>query len=176
MKKTLINALFAATLAAIAGTAAADSGRISFEGEITESACSIGGGQLGSDMTVPMGSISTNMFSGVGVRGPKQDFTISLLGCDISVATTASISFAPGAGSVVASRLLGLENGSGARGVAVGLVEQDGTDIIVGGAAKSYTLVEGTNNLNFKAFYEATDANVTAGAANARAVFEVTYS
>ncbi|KRC72970.1 S-fimbrial protein subunit SfaA precursor [compost metagenome] len=175
MKKTLINALFAATLAAIAGTAAADSGRISFEGEITESACSIGGGQLGSNMTVSMGSISTNMFSGVGVRGPKQDFTISLLGCDISVATTASISFAPGAGSVVASRLLGLENASGARGVAVGL-EQDGTDIIVGGAAKSYTLQEGTNNLNFKAFYEATDANVTAGAANARAVFEVTYS
>lgn len=176
MKKTLLSALLATSLAAIAGTAAADSGKISFEGQITESACSIGGGQLGTDMKVDMGSISTNQFKQATDRSLPQEFTIALVDCSTSVASTASISFAPGAGSTIANRMLGLENASGAKGVAIALTEEDGTDIIVGGAAKSYTLQDGTNNFNFKAYYEATEAVVVAGPANARAVFEVTYS
>ncbi|MBV7483487.1 fimbrial protein [Bordetella sp. BOR01] len=177
MKKIVLNALVSGCLATMAGTAlAADTGDISFIGEITTSACSIGGGQLGTDMTVQMGNISTNMFSGLGSKSPEVDFTISLLGCDTSVADTAHIAFRPGAGSVVDSRLLSLENGAGAQGVAVGLATAGGTAIVVGGAAGDYNLIEGTNILRFKAFYEATAATVTAGSANARAVFEVTYS
>lgn len=177
MKKTLANVLVLAGFAAIAGTAVADSGNISFQGEITQSACSIGGGQQGANMVVPMGSISTNMFNGVGSKaGDGTDFTIALLGCDTDVSENASISFRPGAGSVINNRLLSLENGSGATGVAVALVAEDGTAINVGGTATTYTLVKGTNNFNFKAYYEATAADIKAGKANARAVFEVTYS
>ncbi|HYG44204.1 MAG TPA: fimbrial protein [Bordetella sp.] len=178
MKKIVLNALVSGFLATMAGAAlAADTGNISFVGEITTSACSIGGGQQGTDMIVPMGSISTNMFSsGLGSKSPEVDFTISLLGCDTTVANTAHIAFRPGAGSVVDSRLLSLESGAGAQGVAVGLATASGTAIVVGGAAGNYSLIEGTNILRFKAFYEATAATVTAGSANARAVFEVTYS
>lgn len=177
MKKTLANVLVLAGFTAIACTAVADSGNISFQGEITQSACSIGGGNQGANMVVPMGSISTNMFSGVGSKaGEGADFTIALLGCDPEVSENASIAFRPGAGSVINSRLLGLENGSGASGVAVALETEDGTPINVGGTATTYKLVKGTNNFNFKAYYEATATDVTAGKANARAVFEVTYS
>ncbi len=176
MKKTLITSLVAASFALLAGGASADTGKINFQGVITESACSIGGGQLGTDMVVSMGSISTNQFTAVGDRSTMTDFTIALLGCDTTVAQTASISFRPGAGSVVGNRLLSLENGGGAQNVAVGLVDSQGADVIVGGPAVQYGLVNGDNNFYFKAFYEATGANVVAGSANARAIFEVTYS
>jgi len=177
MTKTLLNTLLAASFVVAAGTAAAaDTGNISFQGDITQSACSIGGGQQGADMLVKMGSISTNMFKAVGDKGPQTDFKISLLGCDTTVSTAATISFRPGAGSVISSRLLSLENGSGAQGVAVGLSDENGTAIEVGGTGRQYNLVSGTNNFNFKAYYEATAATVTAGKANAQAVFEVQYS
>lgn len=176
MKKLVLNALIATGFAAIAGTASADSGNISFQGEITTSPCSIGGGQQGSDMVVPLGSISTNYFNAIGDKSPETPFTISLLNCDISVVQSAAIAFRAGAGSAINNRLLGLENGSGAQGVAIGLVDEAGNTVNVGGAAASYTLIEGTNNFNFKAFYESTEAAVTAGPANGRAVFEVTYS
>ncbi|SEJ28101.1 fimbrial protein [Achromobacter sp. NFACC18-2] len=177
MKKLVINALIASAFAAFAGAASADTGNISFQGEITTSPCSIGGGQQGADMVVSMGSISTNYFANVGDRGPASAFSISLLNCDVTTLGTASIAFRPGAGSVVLGRLLGLENGAGAQGVAIALEDvASNTDVVVGGAAKTYTLAEGTNVFNFKAYYEATETSVTAGPANARAVFEVTYS
>lgn len=176
MKKTILNALVAGCFVAAAGTAMADSGNVAFVGQITTSPCSIGGGQQGSNMTVSMGSIATNMFNAVGDKSPEVDFSISLLGCDTSTLGTATITFRPSAGSVINSRLLGLENGAGATGVAVGLKKADGTAIVVGGSGETYGLIDGNNILNFKAFYESTAASVTAGPANARAVFEVTYS
>jgi major type 1 subunit fimbrin (pilin) len=175
MKKTLIASLFAASMAVMAGSASADTGTINFQGEITNSACSLGGGQLGTNMTIQLGLISTNMFTAVGDRSPLVDFTISLVGCDTSVAQSVELGFAPGAGSVVNSRLLSLENGGGAQGVAIGIVDAVGTDVVVGGAATTYGLVDGTNNLNFKAFYEATSTTVTAGAADGKAIFTLTY-
>jgi len=176
MKKAILKVLVSGCLVAMAGAAAAaDTGNIKFIGDITTSACAIGGGQQGADMTVYMGSVPSSTFAAIGDRGPMTDFSITLIGCDTSVSDTAAISFTPGAGSVINTRLLSLENASGATGVAVGLAEQNGADIIVGGSAVSYSLVDGSNVLNFKAFYEATADTVTAGAANARAVFAVAY-
>lgn len=175
MKKALINSLIAVGLAAAAGTASADSGTITFQGVITESACSISGSDTA--MTVPMGSIAKHEFSGVGSRNTMgANFSISLIGCDTTVAQTASIAFNAGAGSVINNRLLSLENLAGAQGVAIALVDNAGQDILVGGTPVSYPLMNGTNQFNFKAYYEATDATVTAGSANGRAIFEVTYS
>lgn len=176
MKKTLVASLIAASFTMVGATASADTGTINFQGEITNSACSLGGGQLGTNMIVPLGSISTNQFAAVGDQGPKVDFTISLLGCDTSVLQTVSISFQPAAGSVVPTGLLSLESGGGAQGVAIGIDGPSGTPVVVGGAAIPFALVSGTNNLNFKAYYEAVDATVTAGPANGRATFELTYS
>lgn len=176
MKKTLLTVVASGVLAALAGTAAADTGNISFIGEITNAACAIGGGQDGAAMTVAMGSVPATMFAAVGDRGPQTEFVIKLIGCDTTIADTASISFSPAAGSVISDRLLSLENGMGAQGVAVGLATAAGTDIVVGGAASDYLLIDGTNELRFKAFYEATAYPVTAGSANARAVFQVDYS
>lgn len=175
MKKKVLSILVAGCLGTMAGAAVADSGNISFVGEITTSACSIGGGELGANMVVPMGSISNNVFTGVGSKGPETEFEISLLGCDTTVSSAAAFTFRPGAGSIVDGRLLSLENGAGAQGVAVGLADSAGP-ITIGTATSPYNLVDGTNVLRFKAYYEAVNSTVTAGPANARAVFEVTYS
>lgn len=175
MKKTLITSLIAASMAVMAGGASADTGTINFEGEITNSACSLGGGQLGTNMTIQLGLISTNIFTAVGDRSPLVDFTIALVGCDTTVAQNVELSFAPGAGAVVDGRLLGLENGGGATGVAIGIQSQDGEDVLVGGLPVSYGLNNGNNNLNFKAFYESTTLLVEAGSANGKAIFTLTY-
>lgn len=175
MKKLVINALIATSFSAFAGAVSADSGNISFQGEITTSPCSIGGGQQGANMVVSMGSISTNNFNAIGDRSPAVPFTISLLNCDITTQQLASISFRPGAGSVISNRMLGLESANGARGLAIALVDEDGIDVLIGVGTRTYTLIAGNNNFNFKAYYEATDTSVTGGAANARAVFEVSY-
>lgn len=175
MKKVILSALVSGCLATMAGAAVADTGNISFIGEITNNACAIGGGQQGADMTVLMGSVPATMLAAVGDRGPETEFTITLIGCDTSIQETAAISFRPGAGNVVDSRLLSLESGAGAQGVAVGLSTAVGDDIIVGGGSTPYTLIDGTNILRFKAHYEAV-GTVTAGPANARAVFQVDYS
>jgi major type 1 subunit fimbrin (pilin) len=176
MKKVLISALMAAGLVAAAGTAsAADSGTITFQGSITESACSISGADT--NMIVPMGSVAKHEFQNVGDRNTSgADFSISLINCDTSVAANASIAFTPGAGNVVDNRMLSLENLAGAQGVAIALFDAANNPIIVGGSAVTYGLMDGTNQFHFKAFYEATSATVVAGPANGKAVFEVTYS
>src|SRR5690606_11527529 len=87
--------------------------------------------QLGANMVVPMGSISNNVFTGVGSKGPETEFEISLLGCDTTVSSAAAFTFRPGAGSIVDGRLLSLENGAGAQGVAVGLADSAGPPLPV---------------------------------------------
>src|SRR5690606_13551865 len=74
MKKTLLTVVASGVLAALAGTAAADTGNISFIGEITNAACAIGGGQDGAAMTVAMGSVPATMFAAIGDRGPQTEF------------------------------------------------------------------------------------------------------
>jgi len=179
MKKTLIASLFAASMTVMAGSAIAqevDTGTINFTGEITNSACSLGGGQLGTNMTIELGQIASTAFTAAGDRGPMSEFTIALIGCDTSVASSVSLGFAPGAGSVVNTRLLSLENAGGAQGVAIGIVDAQDADVVIGGTPVTYGLQSGDNNLRFKAFYEATDATVTAGAANGIAIFTLTYA
>ncbi|OZI77309.1 fimbrial protein [Bordetella genomosp. 12] len=175
MKKVLIATAIAASMALMGNSFAADTGTINFEGEITNSACSLGGGQLGTNMTIQLGLISTNRFAAAGDRSPMVDFTIALVGCDTSVAQNVDVAFAPGAGAVVNSRLLGLENNGGAQGVAIGIQDQDGANVVIGGPATRYGLSDGNNNLNFKAFYESTSATVVAGSANGKAIFTLTY-
>jgi major type 1 subunit fimbrin (pilin) len=165
----------AAGLVAAAGTAsAADSGTITFQGSITESACSISGADT--NMIVPMGSVAKHEFQSVGDHNTTgADFSISLINCDTTVANQAGIAFNPGAGYVVDNRMLSLENLAGAQGVAIALYDAANTPITVGGGPVTYNLMDGTNQFHFKAFYEATSVPVVAGPANGKAVFEVTY-
>uniref|UniRef100_UPI00333E753B fimbrial protein n=1 Tax=Castellaniella defragrans TaxID=75697 RepID=UPI00333E753B len=180
MKKVILNALVSGCFIVMSGAAIAapDSGNIRFLGDITNSACAIGGGQQGADMTVALGSYPVKMFAdGIGTKSPMTDFSISLIDCDLSTAQTATIEFVAGSGSSSGNNLLNVENvPGGATGVAVGLVDWNGDVVQVGGSASApIALAAGTNILNFKAFYESIDSVVEAGPANARAVFKVAY-
>lgn len=175
MKKSIFSALTVAGLVASVGTASAtpNSGTVNFQGYITESACSISGGDT--NMTVPMGSITKNEFTTAGTRNTTPArFSISLLNCNTEVAKNATIAFT---GNVVGTGLLALEP-SGAQGVAVALFNANNQAITVGGTGVSGALTNGTNEFKFQAYYQATTAvaNIVAGAANAKATFTVTYS
>ncbi|RIQ57491.1 fimbrial protein [Bordetella avium] len=176
MKNAIIKTLVAASLAVMAGGAMADTGKIAFQGVITQGAYTLGAGQQGTNMVVDMPQVPANKFTAAGDRSPAADFSITLLDCDVTTLNTAAFSFRPDAGSVVGTGLLSLENAGGAQNIAIRLEDDAGTQILFGGAAKSFTLVKGNNVLNFKAYFEATATGVTAGNARARAFFDVTYS
>ncbi len=155
-------------------SAAPNTGTINFQGHITESACSISGGDT--NMTVPMGSISKNEFTAAGTRNSTPaNFSISLLNCDTEVSENATIAFA---GNTVGTGLLALDP-AGAKGVAIALLDaSSGNVITIGGPGVSNVLTKGTNEFKFDAYYQATAAvdDIVAGAANAKATFTVTYS
>ncbi|CAK7040545.1 fimbrial protein [Kerstersia gyiorum] len=174
MKKSVLSALLAVGLASVAGSALADGGEIYFKGNITNSPCSIGGNSA--SINVPLGDISTNVFSAIGDKSPVRSFDIVLTGCDTSTQDTATFVFESVNGSGL---LLPLDNNSTAQGVAIGLRPQGSATAIEFGSNTGipFTLHDGDNRLQFEAYYESTVATgVTAGTANSYATFTVTYS
>ncbi|MGO3740634.1 fimbrial protein [Kerstersia sp.] len=172
MKKSVLSALLAVGLASAAGTAMADGGEIFFKGNITTSPCSIGGNSA--SINVPLGDISNNIFSAVGVKSPVRNFDIVLSGCDTSTLDTATFLFESVNGSGV---LLPLDNTSTADGVAIGLRPVGGQPVEFGNTTGiAFQLHDGDNRLQFEAYYESTAAAVTAGTANSSATYTVTYS
>lgn len=186
MSKKYISQLAAIAAAAAmsqgAFAAANDTGNINFEGEITASICSIS--PKSHNMTVFLGKPTVNKFKAAGDRAATADFTIDLLDCPPvgEKANVAKVTFdgVPDVSAASASKWLKVGAGSvtnqTAQGVAVRIADSSDTQIDLRSPSADYTLNEGTNSLKFKASYIATQAKVTAGAANATATFRVDYN
>lgn len=172
-----------AKLAAIAfagvlsqGAFAAD-GTVNFTGEITDTPCSIS--PASQNQIVPLGNVSTNVFTTAGKKAPAANFTIDLLNCSAS-AQGAKVTF-EGTHDALLDTALAIANAGqvgvgAATGVAVALSDSADTPIPLGAASNSYVLGLGTNSLRFKAAYVSTKDVVTVGPANASAQFTVSYN
>ncbi|MBS1206122.1 MAG: fimbrial protein [Proteobacteria bacterium] len=169
MKKILL----IATVAALFSTqyASAADGTINFNGNITDTACTIDASSA--NQTVTMGTVSKTSFQGAGSTAAPTRFTISLTACPD---TTAKVRFdgptAPGNASI-----LRLNTGETAEGVGVAIYEDDSSTLIpVSTASAAKTLSNaGENVLAYVAKYMATGDSVIAGSANATASFTITY-
>lgn len=178
----LINTLIAVsmlTAGSMAYAATTPGGTVQFRGEIVNAACAVSANSDG--QAVNLGQSRTAAFSKVGDRSGPVSFTIELLDCDTTVSTKVSVSFT-GAADAVDKTILAASNAGGgtsgaATGVGIEISDAKGTVLSPDGATFStpQTLNDGKNVLNFNARYKSTLITVTAGRADADALFTMKY-
>lgn len=173
MNKMTLAGLMLGTLFISAG-ANADSplGEINVElrGNIVDFTCVV---ETGSDnKTIQLGSWPTKQLRTAGSTTQPMPFNLKLTGCPPG--GTASITFA---GKDTGSGLLALNSASTATHVAVELLDEDKTRLLLDKASKEKQ-VDGNGDvtLNFWANYIATADNADAGRADADATFMITYN
>ncbi|ELB3892052.1 fimbrial protein [Morganella morganii] len=176
MKKVVLALAVSSAMAMTAQAANQGGGKINFNGEVIDAACSIDANSL--KQTVELGSVAKVQLAKGGKSTPV-DFTIQLHNCDITDKTTTTVTFKGVTGGAAAD---GLDKAFGVSGPATGamgvVVTDAGGKVIAPGAASSaFTLNEGDNTLNFKAYMQGATTAVTVapGAFTATADFLMDY-
>lgn len=127
-------------------------------------------------ITVKLGQIATKDFISTTItqqRTPVIPFSIKLVDCQPK-ASAVKVSF-NGRADPIDNALLALDS-TGAKGVAISIMDNSGTSIDINDKSQSYTLLPNQDNtLQFYARYVATQLPVQAGSANATATFLLEY-
>lgn len=127
-------------------------------------------------ITVKLGQIATKDFISTAItqqRTPIIPFNIKLVDCQPE-ASAVKVSF-NGRADPIDNTLLAI-NTSGAKGVAVSIMDNSGTAIDINDKSQFYPLLPNQDNtLQFYARYVATQLPVQAGSANATATFLLEY-
>lgn len=146
----------------------ANSGKITFSGEVVDTPCNLAPGQDGTDVKVDFGQLSMSQLN-KGVK-TTEPFSLQLENCDLTGITGTSITFNSMDVDTTTQTLLK------ARGSAVGL--GIGIDGYTFGTAKNLNgLISGNNELRFTAVAQklADATPVTAGSFDATTSFVITY-
>lgn len=186
MKRTILSSLIVASslVSAFASAATFNGGTIEFKGELVNAACAVSTTQK----TVPMGQFRTASFTSVGsVTGPVP-FDIELTNCDPSVGGTPATGTTPavpakvqvgftGVIDTTAGDAIAIASGTNAaKGVALRILDRTNTPVALDGTPGVDTnILNQDMKIPFQAQYVSTLATPVAGAANATAIFTVTY-
>lgn len=161
-----------------AGAMASDN-TVNFTGEIVDTPCVVapvaGDGQI----QVELNQVKSSVFTQAKDTSPDVGFTIVLDQCTTDTLKSANVTFS-GSQDSNDNTLLAIQNQSGdtrqmATGVGIEIANNDGTAIPMGTAGSDISLVDGSNQLMFKAHYKSTAAKVTAGRADGQATFQIAY-
>lgn len=176
MKKNLLTAALAiAGLATFASAHAAD-GTIEFTGNITANTCSINGGNGGENFTVALPTVSAKTLETAGATAGRTPFKIALTGCTtdqpVSVHFDGGPAVSPSTGRLVV-------DAGGASNVELGLLNNTFGEIKAGAAigqqnSQTVTLTTGMADLDYFVEYHSL-GNATAGAANSRVQYSISY-
>lgn len=174
MKKILTLAI-AGAMGFMSSAHAAD-GKIQFKGQIVDTPCVVN--PTTQNFEVNMGQIKRRDLDGAaGRQAPTGTaFQIKLEECDVSTYGNAKITFT---GNAVAGQpdLLQTTLGAGAaQGIGIKLFDRNSVQIPLNTASSNMALVNGSNTLDFSAYYVSTAAAVTTGYGNAVADFTFTYN
>ncbi|HBV2141022.1 TPA: fimbrial protein [Klebsiella variicola] len=171
------HAILAATIAAgISFSANAADGTINFTGAILDSACTVN--TTSASQTVNLGNVQRTTFKAAGDVAAATQFDIVLENCPDTV-KSASVKF-DGTANATNGDILALNSGQTAQGVGVALFEADGITAIPLSTQSAQMTLDTTaetnrNVMTFVAKYQATQAAVTAGTANATSDFTIIY-
>ncbi|HCU0877876.1 fimbrial protein [Morganella morganii] len=152
MKKIVLALAVSSVVAMTAQAANQGSGKVNFHGEVIDAACSIDANSL--KQTVELGSVAKVQLAKGGKSTPV-DFTIQLHNCDATSAGSATVSF----NGVKGDTAEGLDKAFSVSGPATGalgvVVTDTGGNIIEPNTSSSaFTLNDGDNQLNFKAYMQ----------------------
>ena len=173
MNKTLIS-LAVTALAGLSSQAMANTGTITFTGELTANTCnvSVDGGAASSTVTLP--TVTAGALDASGKSAGDTAFTLALSGCTGTL-TTASAFFEAGAGVNTDGRLV---NTGDAKNVDIQLLDGSNANAVIkAGSAEQITsagyvdVSGGTASLPYTARYYATGASEAGTVASS-----VTYS
>ncbi|ENY5536618.1 fimbrial protein [Salmonella enterica] len=153
---------------------------VDFKGTLVEEPCIVAPGDDGSNVVVDFGTIPEKTFYSIyGRRTWSQPFHILLTECDVSLGKEVKVTF-NGTEDREQPGLIALTSNLYVQHLAVGLQTHTGVELPVNKQTSSYTLVDGNNQLNFKAYIQASDEGVknhSVGKGNfeALATFELEY-
>ncbi|WP_415422682.1 fimbrial protein [Serratia marcescens] len=154
-------------LTSLGASAAGNSGKVTFSGEVVDAPCNLAPGQDGTDIKVPFGQLSMSQLNAGHVAAQK--FDIQLQDCDLA-GKTAQITFT---GTTLSGSTTLLETQGGATGLGIGLSG------ITFGTAKPLTGLKdtGNNTLTYTATAQRAVAgtDVTAGDFAAITNFQISY-
>lgn len=175
MKKQLLSAAFAVTgLLAVASAAHAADGQIDFTGSIIANTCVISGGGGGANFTVNLPKVSASALTTAGSWAGRTPFQIKLTGCSPDQKVSTYFEQGPTVNSD--GRLM--VDAGGATNVELGLLNDTLGNIAAGAASQNSQLVQitsGNANLNYYVEYYSPNGGATAGAANSRVQYTMTY-
>lgn len=196
MKQANIAALFASVLMVAPFTAFAvapksvtvDGGQVNFTGSVHAAPCAIDTSP--EQVNISLGQVTTRQLASKGATSTPMNFSIKLVGCDLSPApsdTTATENYTKATvkftGSSINNTTLALAESVGlhtAKNVGVQISDRLGKAVNVNGevSAPSHSFDgrdSGVYVIPFTAAYIATADTVVAGSANSTASFSVTY-
>lgn len=165
---------------------AADTGTITFSGQVLNSTCSVSGNGGSNDFTVTLPTVQKSALPSSGAYSAgARPFTLNLTGCPVN-ATPVKVGAQFYSSKADAKLLGGLQNATGpgyASGVAVQLLDKDGGAVAIGNAAPSgnadvtnQVAVNGSGNatLNYSAQYYVT-GTVGAGTVSTFVQYVINY-
>ncbi len=162
-----------ASMVLLAVSASAVAGQINFEGEILDSACSLGASSV--DQTISLGQTAKSVLASGG-KSPVTTFNIDLIGCSLSGLTdnTVTATFTGGGSQAVLGALA--VSGPSFDSFGIMLVDTSGTPIVLGTPTKTQVIQAGSNTLAFSAYLQshATKA-INPGAYTATTNFTLAY-
>lgn len=170
MKKVLLPIFLVIGMQGIANAA---DGTIEFTGSIISPPCTLDSTK--SNIRVPLGVYTTDALAGKGTETTAMDFDIVLTNCstDKFSAVQTRFNFTPDSSD---NQYIAITGDDIASGVAIKLMEQDGSLIKPNSESKAVQLPDGQGlNLSYKASYISTAETVTEGSANANGTFELMY-
>lgn len=191
LKSTLLASALAVACGALALAPianAADSGTITFNGQVLTNTCNVNGGTSSFAVTLPNVQTSALTSNGVGAYGPSATaFALNLTGCPV-YATAIKVGaqfYSPT--NADASVTGGLKNSTGAgyaTGVDVQLLDGSNTALTIGTAAPTGNAnvtdqvavsSTGTATLNYTAQYYVASAAPTAGTVSTSVQYVINY-
>lgn len=184
-KKLLTAAIFATLVSA--NVSAAD-GTINFTGNVTASACAtlVGAGPTGSTMGLPAtvalpNVTTTTLNTAVGTYAGHTPFSISLQGCEATVALeNVRAIFTTGTPAAGDSHVMGNTTAGGAQNVAIAILKTNGAEIDLNGGPDTdggapLPAASGPVTLNYQAAYRSLTTGVTAGGVTGTANYIISY-
>ncbi|EIO7469649.1 fimbrial protein [Salmonella enterica subsp. enterica] len=169
------------TAMGIASSAMASDGQVNFKGKIIEAGCQING-NVTDTQDVTLGEVSKTALAGAGTTAATTKFSLVLTACPADLlGKPVSVKYDGTPDSVNNDylQLTGYGDAGVAKGVAIQLLNSDGSDLPLYTASKPVTLASDAaeeTTLDFFARYVATEATVEGGDANGVANFTLTYN
>lgn len=165
----------------VASSAMAQDGQVNFTGKIIEAGCQING-SVTSTQNVKLGEVAKTAFTNAGDTAATTKFSMVLSACPADLLGKPVAVKYDGTPDITDNDYLQLTNYGNtgvADGVAIQLLNTDGTPLALGTASNAVTInadAATETELDFFARYISTKSAVTAGDANGTVNFTLTYN